>query len=213
MDELVSEEDLQDEIALKVFEGDESALEDILRHYAPRIEMSLGKNYSGLLNRADIEDVLSIAIMKFWKHREQYDDKLGSIRAWLYRIADNSAKDLLRAGWHQARQLEKYTDKEFLENSLVIEQHTLQKTSIEQDTPESAKMVNAAQQVLNSLPDIQQKILQADAMIDGVADSAELGKRIGGYPSATIRQYRMRAKKAFREGMKKLGFEILEDKA
>jgi RNA polymerase sigma factor (sigma-70 family) len=174
MDEMVSEDDLQDETALKVFEGDESALEDMLCHYAPRIEKVLSKTYSGLLNSADIEDVLSIALMKFWKHREQYDDKLGSIRAWLYRIAVNSAKDLLRAGWYQARQLEKYTDKEFLENSLVIEQHTLQKTSIEQGTPESAKMVDAAQQVLNSLPDIQQKILQADAMADGVADSAEL---------------------------------------
>jgi hypothetical protein len=36
---------------------------------------------------------------------------------------------------------------------------------------------------------------------------------MGGYPSATVRQYRMRAIKAFREGMRKLGFEVLEDEA
>ena len=213
MDELVSDEDLHDEVALKVLEGDESTLEDILHHYAPPIEKALYKKYSGLLSNADIEDILSIAIMKLWMHRQQYDDRRGSVRTYLYRIADNSAKDLIKTGWHQARRLERYSEKDFLEHTVVVENHMLQKVSIEKETPVQSRMSNATQKVLNGLPEIQRKILWADAMADGVADSAELGKKLGGHPSATIRQYRMRAKKAFREGMRKLGFEILEDKA
>ena len=206
MDDIISDEDLQDEIALKVLEDDESALQDILNYYAPNIERALFGRYSGLLNSADIEDVMSIAITKFWDNRHNYDDKRGSVRAFLYRIAVNTTKDVLKLGWHKAKLLERSVDQEFLEQSLTIEEQTVESVV---DKGES-KEVQAMKKVLATLSDIQRKILLADAMANGVADSAELGEQLGGFPSGTIRQYRMRALRALRKGMKEQGFDIPE---
>lgn len=208
-DNTISEQDLQDEILLKVLESDESALTDMLCHYAPKIENALASKYRNILNNADIEDVISIAVMKFWNMRETYDDQKGSIRAFFYRIADNTAKDILKYGWHKAKRMEQVAEKDFIEQSLIIQNHLNQPASND-DNPTESKKLEALKKVLATLSEIQRNILLADAMADGTADSAELGERFGGHPAATIRQYRMRAGKALRDGMKKLGFEIPE---
>lgn len=211
MDKTIPEQELQDEITLKVLESDESALEDMLRHYAPKIESALAGKYRGLLNNSDMEDVVSMAIMKFWEAREAYDDKKSSIRSYLYCIANNVAKDILKHGWHKASRLECVVEQDLIEQSLKVENHP------NQPVPDSVnlmepKEIEAVNKVLATLPEIQRKILLADALTDDVEDSAELGERLGGYPAATIRQYRMRARTALREGIKKLGFDVPESK-
>ena len=45
MQEVSSEQDLQDAIALKVFDSDESALTDMLVRYGPRLERALLKRF------------------------------------------------------------------------------------------------------------------------------------------------------------------------
>ena len=209
MDNVISEQDLQDEITLKALENDESAITDILRYYAPRIERALSSKYQDILNNADIEDVISVAIMKFWDNRETYDDQKGSVRAFLYRIADNTAKDVLKHGWYKAKCMERHVDQDFLEQSLVVKNHPNQPVSND-EVPTDSKEIQALNKALATLPEVQRKVLLADAMADGTADSAELGERVGGYPAATIRQYRMRAWKALRDEMKKQGFEVPE---
>lgn len=209
MDKVISEQELQDEITLKVLESDESALEDILHHYAPKIECALARKYHGLLSNSDMEDVLSMAIMRFWDAREKYDDKKSSIRSYLYRIADNVAKDILKHGWHKARRMERIVEQDFIEQSLKKEKHLNQPVSDDKN-PTKPKEIEAINKVLASLSKVKREILMADAMTDDVADSAELGERLGGYPAATIRQYRMRARIALQKGMKKLGFNIPE---
>ena len=127
----------------------------------------------------------------------------------MYRIADNTAKDVLKHGWHKAKCMERIVEQEFIEQSLVIANHPNQPTS-DDENPKESREFEAVNKVLASLPEIQREILLADAITDGVADSSELGERLGGHPSGTIRQYRMRARKALREGMKQLGFDIPE---
>lgn len=209
VDKDTSEQDLQDEIMLKMLEDDESTLSDILHHYAPTIQNALASKYRCLLNNTDMEDVLSVAIMKFWNVRESYDDRKGSIRAFLYRIADNTAKDVLRHGWHKAKCMERVVEKDFLEQSLIVQNDPDQSASNDTNSADT-KESQAINKVLAALPEVQREILLVDAMTDGVADSAELGERLGGYPAVTIRQYRMRARNALRDGMKRLGFEIPE---
>jgi len=208
-DKIISRKDLQDDILLKLLENDESSISDILRHYAPEIEAALASIYRGILNNADIEDVIIIAVRKFWDARETYDDQKGSIRAILYRIADNTAKDILKYGWHKARCMEQIAEKDFIEQSLITENH-LNLLASNDNGPAESKKLKAIKKVIGALSEIQRKILLADAITDDIADSAELGERLGGYPAATVRQYRMRAWRALREGMKKIGCEILE---
>ncbi len=186
MDKTLTEQDLQDEIALKIYDDDESALNEILHHYAPRIENHLINKYRGQLNNADFEDVVCVTIRKFWDNRQQYDDKKGSIRAFLYFIANNVVKDVLRAGWYKASQLERTTEQDFLEQSLKTDNHLNQSPTNKEDCEES-ELEKATNKVLSDLPDIQREILLADAMVSDVADSAELGERLGGHPAATIR--------------------------
>jgi len=202
------EQNLQDTIALKVFDDDESALTDILKHYAPRIEKALLKRYGGFLAAEDIEEVVSDAARKFWEARGSYDDRKGSIRAFLYMIAKNRALDVLRLGWQKARQLEMSVEKEFLENACV---DTRCPGSVIEDSEPSganAERDKAVRETLAEMPDVQRRILEEDAMAEEDVDAAELGRRLGGIPSGTIRVYRMRAKEAFHKGMKRRGYEL-----
>ncbi len=202
------EQNLQDTIALKVFDDDESALTDILKHYAPRIEKALLKRYGGFLAAEDIEEVVSDAARKFWEACGSYDDRKGSIRAFLYMIAKNRALDVLRLGWQKARQLEVSVEKEFLENACVDTR--CPGSVIEDSEPSGAdeERDKAVRETLAEMPDVQRRILEENAMAEEDVDAAELGRRLGGIPAGTIRVYRMRAKEAFRKGMKRRGYEL-----
>ena len=208
MEKSLTPQELQDEIALKIFEDDESALSDILLNYAPPIISIMTKKFKDQLNEQDIEDIVSISLMKFWNKRQSYDDKKGTIKAFFYIIAENTAKDYLRLGWYKAKQKEVILEKEYIEQSLVCEEHTNQlnhDTDCDEPSDETTK---AIRQALDELPEIQRKIILADTMAGCEISSAELGKQLGGIPATTIRVYRKRAKEALYQAMKKRGFNI-----
>ena len=209
MEDSESEQDLQDAIALKVFDGEESALADMLVHYGPRIERGLLKKYPGLLSLEDIEEIISDALRRFWSARDRYDDRKGSIRWLLYIIACRRARDVLRLGWRRAKLVEVDVEKEFLESQYVDDRHVGASISVD---PPASEQANQRQQsvrdVLAELPDIQRQILEHDALAEEEVDSTELGRRLGGIPGGTIRVYRSRARDAFRKGMKKRGHDV-----
>lgn len=200
-------DDIQDNIALKLYEDDESAISDILEEYAPATGNWLNKVYGDVLATEDIEDVLCVAIMKLWDNRQKYNDKKSKIKTWLHSIAQNVARDLLKKNWHKAKQLEISTEQEYLEQSLCVERH-LNELNSNTSGNDNSENIKAAQDALNELKDEYSKILIADAKANGTADSAELGKQLGGLPSGTVRVYRLRAKEAFRKAMEKRGFPL-----
>lgn len=97
-------------VAERLVAGDEAALEEILRAHGPVIRVVLGRKYQGVLQAADVEDVLSVALYRVWKNRTRYDDAKGALRTWFFRIADNAARDVLKHGWFKARRMEVGTD-------------------------------------------------------------------------------------------------------
>lgn len=197
---------LQDNIALKLMCDDESAIEDILKFYAPKVQNSLLRKYEGIVHEVDMEDIMSQAIMNLWVSRSTYDDKKSSVRSWLYTIANNLIKDIQKQGWHKAMGLEKIVEQEFLGQSTVIEKHPNQSTVV--DCKKDDKKSAAVNRVLRELPEVQREILIADSFADDdVADSGELGGKLG-YPATTIRVYRNRAKEAFRKNFKQLGYDL-----
>lgn len=210
MENSESEQDLQDAIALKVFDGDESAITDMLIHYGPRIERALLERFRGTLTVEDIEEVISDAVRRFWSIRTEYDDKKASIRWLLYVIARRQARDVLRLGWRKAKLLELNVEREFLEGQYVDERHVGAAAPDDPPAPEAiARRDQAVRDALAELPDVQRAILEHDALADDEVDSAELGRQLGGIPGGTIRVYRSRAKEAFRKGMKKRGFDVV----
>jgi RNA polymerase sigma-70 factor (ECF subfamily) len=85
-----------DEIATALHTGDETVLRDILRTTGAVVERALRGRFPTLAE-ADIEDVLSEALLRLWTARDQYDPKKSAIGTWFYVIARNVAIDLLRS--------------------------------------------------------------------------------------------------------------------
>lgn len=182
--------------------GDDRVLEEILRAYGGPVCAVLLQKYAGILQRADIEDVVSIGLYRVWSSRESFDPDKGSLRAWFYRIADNAARDVLRHGWQKARQMEVAFEPAALA-SLAERSHNGQ--------PEEglqAEQHMEIREIIATLPQIQQAIVLADASCrDGKASSRLLAEEFG-MRAATVRVYRKRALAAIRAELERRGHEL-----
>jgi RNA polymerase sigma-70 factor, ECF subfamily len=63
----------------------------------------LGMLYYVVGNAEDARDALQDTFIKCWKHRDGVPE-IENLRAWIFRIALNTGRDLRRAGWHRRRQ-------------------------------------------------------------------------------------------------------------
>ena len=162
----------------------EKQLETLIRDHASAVRDILIPRYRGGLTPADIDDVVATASHRLWKHRAEFC-KLRSPRAWFVRIADNVARDVLRYGWHKARQLEVAAEKSFLESL----------TPAEQDIAPEADpaLVEKIRIAVEALPENQRRIVWADALCaDGNIAAEDLARELG-IPKGTVRVYRKRA--------------------
>lgn len=205
-------EDQNTRLALSLLEGDEDALAEILRCYAPAIIEALQARFvkrMHLLRYEDIEDVVSIALRRLWDARADYDDRKQSIRVWFYCIAENVAKDVLKHGWYKARRLERNPGQEWL----VEKQDRPCSAQVPAEDGGKKKVSREAadlEAILNKLSDEQRRIVMADAATrDGTASNEFLSDELG-IPAAHVRVYRGRAYATLRREMKRLGHDIPE---
>jgi RNA polymerase sigma factor (sigma-70 family) len=196
-------------LAIALLENDESALEDILRLYGPDVTKLLHTKYTlrrGVLTYEDIEDVVIIALKRLWDARASYDDSKGTLRAWLYCIADNVAKDQKKLGWEKARKLEWRPGKDWMEQSPKCA--APEQAEAESEKAEQSKESRDLRTVVNNLPDVQRRIVLADSVArEDVAASADLAADLG-IPVAYVKVYRQRAMATIRREMKRLGHQI-----
>ena len=195
-------------LAVALLDNDERALEDILRLYGPEITELLHRKFTlhlGVLKYEDIEDVLVIALNRLWDARATYDDKKQTIRVWFYCIAENAAKDVKKLGWHKASKLESLPGKEWFEQNPTCE------ASAPADAKKAkaeAKELKDLKSVVDNLPEVQRRIVLADAASrDDVAASADLAPELG-IPVAYVKVYRKRAMDTIRKEMQKLGYNL-----
>lgn len=85
--------------------GQDSALEQVIACLGPWILFKLRQKYP-ILAEEDREDLLVDAVAALWDHRQDYDPSRARLSTFLWTIADNRAKDLLKLGWYRARLLE-----------------------------------------------------------------------------------------------------------
>jgi RNA polymerase sigma factor (sigma-70 family) len=199
-------------LALALLEGDEDALAEILRCYAPAVMEALHARFVlrlCLLRHADIEDVVSIALGRLWDARASYDDTKQSLRVWFYCIAENVAKDVLKHGWHKARRLERNPGHDWLE---AKQDHTCPDPAkpTGKEKRRATKEATDLETALNKLSHEQRTIVIADAASrDGTASNEFLADELG-IPAAHVRVYRGRAYANLRREMKRLGHDIPE---
>lgn len=200
---------VEDDLALRVWDGDETVLPDLLLYCAGSIEAAIARR-PGMKSIA--EDIVAEAIARFWKYRQQYDGRR-SLRCYLYRIAVNVAKEYAagRLKWQRARNLEAPVDGE-----LVGETDGVSDADSDETVKKPEPLHQALSEVVGKLSALFRDIIQAYANAGNCPpDAAELGIEMGRrhnhgvpYPAGTIRQYKKRARDTIVLEMKKLGFDL-----
>lgn len=174
--------------------GEEAVLEVILRTHGPPILTLLKQRFVGPLTSTDFEDVLAAALFRMWQHRARFDPKLASLRVWFFRIAENLARDVLKHGWHKARQLEMSTEPRLLAEAIDRRPNGESDSAAgDGELPTLRVPLELLRELLALLPENQRRIVLADAdSRDGVVASHDLASELG-IPPATVRVYRRRA--------------------
>lgn len=197
-----------DELVFRLSENDDTVLADVLKHFGGSIRGLLVAKYDDF-NEQDAEDAMSIAINKLWENRHQYDESKGALRTYLFKIADNTVKDVFKSGWAKARTTPL---------DLVDESHF---ACVEEPVPENEKRrsrkdrekkerqeLNDLRSVIDDLPERQRRIVMSDVYAkDRVTDSAWLADELG-IAKASVRVYRLRAWKTIRAKMKQQGYDL-----
>lgn len=78
----------------------QNVLEDAFARFQGEL---LGTLYYLVGNREDAQDALQDAFMKCWKNRDQVP-QVRNLRAWIFRIALNTGRDLRQTAWRRRKQ-------------------------------------------------------------------------------------------------------------
>ena len=211
------------DLGAKLRAGEEAVLEVILRTHGPPILTLLRQKFVGPLTATDFEDVLAAALFRVWQHRTRFDPALSSLRVWFFRIAENIARDVLKHGWHKARQLELSLEPMLLAEA--VDRRTNSAVRLGEDdgysvngrddgeqradghSPALRVAPEQLRELLALLPEKQRRIVVADAESrDGIVASHDLAKELG-IPQSTVRVYRRRALERLRREIELLEIE------
>ena len=64
----------------------------------------LGTLYYLVGNLEDAHDALQEAFIKCWRHREKEHDEVRNLKAWIFRVALNTGRDIRKTAWRRKRQ-------------------------------------------------------------------------------------------------------------
>lgn len=194
----------QADLAQRLLENDEQVLGDVLREFGPMVLVVLSRRYENVLRESDIEDVMSIGLFRLWTSRERFDQRKASLKVWFFRIVENAARDVLKHGWHKARQLEVSVEAALLGVSTDRCRGCAQDPIV----PSPSNVQLDLREIVAQLPDKQQFIIAADAAAkDGVASSQLLGDELG-VPASSVRVYRKRAMDRIRSELANRGHDV-----
>lgn len=183
----------------RLLANDESVLETLVRNLGPAIEAMLWERFP--LLRPYAEDLLVESLYRLWVRRRDYDPSKGSLSTWWWTIAQNAARDLLRAGWQQARACE-------AAGTAWIEQAA--DTPVDEDGEDSQSTPSPAEQafweILAGLSEVDRRIILFHAQVDGAGHwAADLAGELG-ISAGAIRVRRLRIVERIRLEMQKRGF-------
>ena len=214
MDNKTELAELQDDLTLRMWEGDDSAKGELLVRWGGRVEKAIRHAFPSL-TAEDAEDVVGEAIQRFWVWREKYDPQQSSIGSRLYWLAEKVAMEFRsgRLKQHRARIKERGVDAEFF--SQIEAPVPDDKPPDETEEPQSP-LQTALKDCFDSLSELQQDILRAYSESgDYPLEAATLGKELGEkhkggvpIPAGTIRTNKSRAWDSIEKCMKRKNYDL-----
>lgn len=183
------------ELARSARDGDESAFEEIMRRYSPRVFRFAGKFFK---QRSLVEEAAQEVFLKAFTELGSYEGR-GSMEGWLTRITTNTCLNLLRSSKRRPElTVSDLTEDqtEWLDKNLTVaatEQH--------HSTERSLVAADLAGRVLQTMPADDQLVL---TMMDGEDASVKDVAAMTGWSESKVKTQAFRARRRMREAVEKL---------
>ena len=176
-------------------DGDESAFEEIMRRYSPRVFRFASKFFK---QQSLVEEAAQEVFLKAFTELGSYEGR-GSMEGWLTRITTNTCLNLLRSSKRRPElTVSDLTEdqSDWLDKNLTdaaTEQH--------QSTERSLVAADLAGRVLQTMPPDDQLVL---TMIDGEDASVKDVAAMTGWSESKVKTQAFRARRRMREAVEKL---------
>ena len=193
---LAMTDEIDDEdLAIRMLDGDEEALREVLRRHLGAVRQVLESKYGSTVQPCDINR----AILKLWQNAGKYDKRIGNLGAWLYLMAQSAVIDIYRREKKHRQRYpilpDDYIGQEVFENEFQ-----------ELSKNEKLEIKDLGSVIEKNLPKLQQAIVKADLLVGGTADAASLSE-IHGTSKNSIYVSRSKAHETIRREMTKLAQE------
>jgi RNA polymerase sigma-70 factor (ECF subfamily) len=164
-------------VALQIMEGDRDGLRTLIRMHGPRVKGFLRKRFGDVLDDSELEEAFCRTVERAWRYAARFDDRKGTLAAWLIRIARNCAVSILT----RERERDEH-EREYDPKYDPAEDPSLSQVAEEPDTDPrtTQRLLKDLEDVIRKLPPLQQAIVRADlACSDEKADSQRLADQHG----------------------------------
>lgn len=193
-------QDKDDDIILGLLDQKEQALVDLQLMYGPALLAAL-EHFKPPLTEDDIEEVFAAAMLKVWNRISTFDEKKGSFRGWVFRIASNTAIDRIRKlSSDQSTPM----DPQELQTEFGAEDFE-EETARPPATGERAKHIAMVQDAIKALSPSEREIVLADANYPGGTVPLDLLSEWLKKPKGSLKVYRSRARAKLRTYLERKG--------
>jgi len=183
------------ELARLAREGDESAFEEIMRRYSPRVFRFAGKFFR---QRSLVEEAAQEVFLKAFTELGSYEGR-GSMEGWLTRITTNICLNLLRS----TKRRPELTVSDLTEDETNWLDNNMTGAATEQHRSSEQSLVAAdlAGRVLQTLAPDDQLVLM---LIDGEDASVKDVVKMTGWSESKVKVQAFRARRRMRAAVEKL---------
>lgn len=158
------------ETAHLLIRGETEGLRRLLTDHAGRVLALLRQDFAGVLNLSEVEDALSEAVVIAWRRGERYEPSRGSIGTWLFAMARNCARRMVRESLDGIVQF--VADVDHLPS--VVAGASVHEAGLPERLLMAKEALSAVQECLGELEPRQQAVVAADLTHGGAASADDL---------------------------------------
>lgn len=183
------------ELARSARAGDESAFEEIMRRYSPRVFHFASRFFR---QRSLVEEAAQEVFLKAFTELDNFEGR-GSMEGWLTRITTNTCLNLLRS----AKRRPELTVSDLTEDETSWLDSNMGAAAAERHQSSERSMVAAdlTERVLQTLSPDDQLVL---TLIDGEDNSVKDVVKMTGWSESKVKVQAFRARRRMREAVEKL---------